>query len=182
MLNSNAYEKALLATCQNHLIFVVTEQLLLQVATNAWEPMLQGISPWLCLKPWDTREKSLAEIGFSQLRLTEVSYSHKYCFQFPAWYRNCGVMLFSRQVREKAGSSWHYMLWWLHFIAKFTLHICLSVDLAMATFLLNKFPFKAKSFLPPCVISITSSYVPITWNYIFQIGSERRGKKIEIKD
>lgn len=61
------------------------------------------------------------------LRLSEVSYSHKHCFQFPARHRNCGAILFSRQVWEKAVSSWHYVLRWLHFIAKFTLHICLRI-------------------------------------------------------
>lgn len=50
------------------------------------------------------------------------------------------------------------------------------VDLVLAIFLLNTFPFEAKSFLPPCVTSIASFYVPSTWNYVFQIGSER-GKK-----
>lgn len=147
---------------------------LASIATNAWEPKLQGTSAWSCLKPWDTREKSLAESGPPQLRLTEISYSHKHCFQFPAWYRNCGTILFSRQVWEKASSSQHYVLWWLRFFAKFTLHVCLSTDLAMATVLLNTFPFKAKSFLPPCVISIASFYVQITWNYVFHIGSERK--------
>lgn len=44
MLNINAYEKVSFATCQNYLIFVVMEQTLLQVSTDAWEPELQGTS------------------------------------------------------------------------------------------------------------------------------------------
>ena len=69
MLNISAYEKVSFATCQNCSIFVVAGQTLLCVATNAREPELRGTSALLFSKPWDTREKSLADSGAAWLRL-----------------------------------------------------------------------------------------------------------------
>lgn len=171
MQNTNAYEKALLATCQNYLIFVVTEQTLLQVATNAWEPKLQRISAWLCLKPWDTREKSRAESGpHSSGWLKDlIPTSPVSSFQLDTGIVELFFFLDKSGREQLVPDIMCYGDYILLLNSPFT-YVCLWI---LPWLLFYWIHFHSRQNLS-CHHVYFPFHVPVTWNYVFQIGSERK--------